>query len=75
MLVQRITVCVMGVLVCVQQHNRPTILAKVHIYREVSYVLYCILKVVLILGLLFLIADDLPNSLVATGNFYSSKVY
>ena len=40
MLVQRVTVCVMGVLVCVQRHNRPTILAKVSF--ACIYVLYSI---------------------------------
>ena len=34
MLVQRVTVCVMGVLVCVQRHNRLTILAKVSFTHE-----------------------------------------
>lgn len=56
MLVQRVTICVMGVMVCTQRRNKPTILAKV----------------LLLLGLLFLIADDLPNSLLATGDFCST---
>ena len=37
MLVQRVTVCVMGIMVCIQHHNQPTIKAKVQfeiVYME-----------------------------------------
>ncbi|XP_065910576.1 uncharacterized protein [Dysidea avara] len=53
MLIQRATVCVLGVLVCFQHSNVPSNIAKV----------------LLILGLLFSIGDDLPNSLLSTGKF------
>ena len=76
MLAQRVTVCVMGALVCIQHHNQPTIKAKVHFeYFVCGEVMCVLLKIMLLLGLLFLIGDDLPNSLLATGDFCTSKVH
>ena len=34
-----------------------------------------LLKIILLLGLFFLIGDDLPNSLLATGDFCTSKIH
>jgi len=68
-------VCVMGVLVCIQHHNKLTVLAKVHtIHMRLQWYALKLSQVLLLLGLLFLIVDDIPNSLLATGNFCSGKI-
>ena len=48
-------------------------LSKGIIYIMEKLVMYALLKVVLMLGLLLLVVDDLPNSLLATGNFCRGK--